>query len=93
MEPLETTMSTRGDGTRTFEFTVEFFPSKAKLGDDVVRDIEKDKIVKWEVEFAQIDSQDLKSMEEKAMKNVVEKIKETIFWGPQQEVALLQFDN
>jgi len=41
---------------RTFEFTVEFFPSKAKLGDGSVRDIERDTIVKWEVECAEIDS-------------------------------------
>ncbi|KAE8779759.1 hypothetical protein D1007_47188 [Hordeum vulgare] len=32
-------------------------------------------------------------MEEKAVKNVVEKFGESIFWGPEQEVALLLFDN
>ena len=32
-------------------------------------------------------------MEERAVRNVVEKIGEIIFWGPEQEVALLQFDN
>ena len=78
---------------RTFEFTVEFFPSKAKLGDGSVRDIERDTIVKWEVECAEIDPQEIQSMEERAVRNVVEKIGESIFWGPEQEVALLRFDN
>ncbi|KAE8817153.1 hypothetical protein D1007_05362 [Hordeum vulgare] len=32
-------------------------------------------------------------MEEKAVRNVVAKIGESIFWGPEQEVALLWFDN
>ncbi|KAE8781074.1 hypothetical protein D1007_45736 [Hordeum vulgare] len=32
-------------------------------------------------------------MEEMAMKNVVEKIGESIFWGPEKEVTLLPFDN
>ena len=86
-------LTNRGDDARTFEFTVEFFPSKAKLGDGSVRDIERDTIVKWEVELAEIDPQELQSMEEKAVRNVVEKIGESIFWGPEQEVALLWFDN
>lgn len=32
-------------------------------------------------------------MAEKVVKNMVEKIGESIFWGPEQEVALLRFDN
>ncbi|KAE8821490.1 hypothetical protein D1007_00263 [Hordeum vulgare] len=32
-------------------------------------------------------------MEEKAMQNLVEKIGESIVWGPDQEVSLLRFDN
>ena len=78
---------------RTFEFTVEFFPSKAKLGDGSVREIERDTIVKWEVECAEIDPQEIQSMEERAVRNVMEKTGESIFWGPEQEVALLRFDN
>ncbi|KAE8788506.1 hypothetical protein D1007_37433 [Hordeum vulgare] len=94
MEPRETTtMLTRADDARTFEFTIEFFPSKAKLSDGSVRDIEGDTIVKWEVELSEIDPQELQSMEEKAVRNVVAKIRESIFWGPEQEVALLWFDN
>ncbi|KAE8771247.1 hypothetical protein D1007_56937 [Hordeum vulgare] len=94
MEPPETTTTlTRADDARTFEFTIEFFPSKAKLGDGSLRDIEGDTIVKWEVELSEIDPQELQSMEEKAVRNVVEKIGESIFWGPEQEVALLWFDN
>ena len=69
-------MTNRG---RTFEFTVEFFPSKAKLGDGSVRDIERDTIVKWEVECAKIDPQEIQSMEERVVRNVVEKIGESIF--------------
>ena len=64
---------------RTFEFTIEFFPSKAKLGDGSVRDIERDTIVKWEVEFAEIDPLEIRSMEERVVRNVVEKIGECIF--------------
>ena len=72
---------------------MEFLPSKAKLGDGSMQDIEGDTIVKWEIDFAEIDPQELQSMEEKAVKNVVEKIGESIFLGPEQEVALLRFDN
>ncbi|KAE8768126.1 hypothetical protein D1007_60435 [Hordeum vulgare] len=86
-------LTNRGGGARTFEFIVEFLPSKTKLGDGSMRDIERDSIVKWEIDFAEIDPQDLQSMEEKAAKNVVEKIGESIFWGPEQVVALLRFDN
>ncbi|KAE8810230.1 hypothetical protein D1007_13118 [Hordeum vulgare] len=94
MNPPETiTTLTRANDARTFEFTIEFFPSKAKLGDGSLRDIEGDTIVKWEVELSEIDPQELQSMEEKAVRNVVEKIGESIFWGPEQEVALLWFDN
>ena len=35
--------------------------------------------MKWEIDFAEIDPQELQSMEEKAVKNVVEKIGESIF--------------
>ncbi|KAE8819577.1 hypothetical protein D1007_02569 [Hordeum vulgare] len=94
MEPPETTTTlTRADDARTFEFTIEFFPSKAKHGDGSLRDIEGDTIVKWEVELSEINPQELQSMEEKVVRNVVEKIGESIFWGPEQEVALLWFDN
>ncbi|KAE8813944.1 hypothetical protein D1007_08862 [Hordeum vulgare] len=86
-------LTNKGGGARKFEFNVEFLPSKAKLGDGSMRDIERDTIVKWEVDFAEIDPQDLQSMEEKTVKNMVEKIGESIFWGPEQDVALLRFDN
>ncbi|KAE8781567.1 hypothetical protein D1007_45088 [Hordeum vulgare] len=82
-----------GGGARKFAFIAEFLLSKAKLGDGSMRDIERYTIVKWEIDFAEIDPQDLQSMEEKAVKNVLEKIEEIIFWGPEQEVALLRFDN
>ena len=45
------------------------------------------------VEFEVIDPQEIQSMEERVVRNVVEKIGESIFWGPEEEVALLRFDN
>ena len=47
----------------------------------------------WEVEFANIDPQQLQQMEELAVKNLVEKIGQSVPWGPQQEIALLRFEN
>jgi hypothetical protein len=46
-----------------------------------------------DVEFSDIDRQELQSLEEKAVKNLVETIGESVFWGPNQEVSLLRFDN
>ncbi|KAE8774406.1 hypothetical protein D1007_53238 [Hordeum vulgare] len=83
----------RGNVSRTFEFSVEFLPSKAKLVDGSVRYIERDTIMKWEVEFEEIYPHEIQSMEERVVRNVVEKIGESIFWGPEQEVALLRLDN
>ena len=73
--------------------TVNFFPSKAKLVDGSIQNIERDTIVKWEVEFTEIDPQVLQNMGEKAVKKWVEKIGENIVWGPEQEVSLLRFDD
>ncbi|KAE8784158.1 hypothetical protein D1007_42232 [Hordeum vulgare] len=56
----------------------------AKLVDGSLQDTERDKIVKWEVEFAEIDPQEMQSMEERVVKNVVEKNWESIFWGPDE---------
>jgi hypothetical protein len=39
-----------------------------------LRTIEHDRVVSWEVEFAEIDPQDLVNQVEKAMRNIVEKI-------------------
>ena len=83
----------RGDARRNFQFIVNFFPCKAKLADGSVRNIERDTIVRWEVEFAEIDPQELQNMEEKAVKNVVEKLGQSVLWGPEQEVSLLRFEN
>jgi hypothetical protein len=49
--------------------------------------------MRWEVEFREIDPQELHNMEERAMKNVVEKLGESVIWGPRQEVLLLRFEN
>jgi hypothetical protein len=84
----------RGDAAgRNFQFTVHFFPSKALLCDGSVRNIERNTIVRWEVEFREIDPQELHNMEERAMRNVVEKLGESVIWGPGQEVSLLRFEN
>jgi hypothetical protein len=62
-------LKNRGDAdARTFEITVEFFPTKAKLVDGSIQVIERDTIVKWEVDFAEIDPQDIQSMGEQAVK-------------------------
>jgi hypothetical protein len=48
--------------------------------------------VRWEVEFLEIDPQELHNMDEWAVRNVVEKLGESVIWGPKQEVSLLQFE-
>ena len=81
-----------GAERRTFELSVKFFLSKAKLANGILRNIEHDTLVSWEVDFAEIDPQDLVNQEEKAVRNVVEKIGESVPWGPEQEVALVRFE-
>ena len=63
------------------------------MGDGSLRNIESGTLVKWEVEFAEIDPQDIQNMEERAVRDWVEKIGESITWGPDQEVSLLRFDD
>jgi hypothetical protein len=76
----------RGDAARgNFQFTVHFFPSKALPSDGSVRYIKRDTIVRWEVEFGEIDPQKLHTMEEK--------LGESVILGPGQEVSLLRFEN
>jgi hypothetical protein len=65
----------RGDAAgRHFQFSVHFFPAKALLCDGSVRNIERNTIMRWEVEFREIDPQELHNMEEQAVRNVVEKL-------------------
>jgi hypothetical protein len=45
------------------------------------------------VECVDIAPQELQSMGENAVKNLVEKIGESVVWGPEQEVSLLAFDD
>jgi hypothetical protein len=45
------------------------------------------------VEFGEIDPQELHNMEEQVVRNVVEKLGESVIWGPGQEVSLLCFEN
>jgi hypothetical protein len=42
--------------------------------------IERETIVKWDIEFGNIDPQYLQSMGEKAVRNVVDKIRESVVW-------------
>ena len=72
--------------------SVNFFLSKAKLADGSLRTIEHDSVVSWEVAFEEIDPQELVNQEEKAVRTVVEKTGESIAWGPEQEVALLRYE-
>ncbi|KAE8774030.1 hypothetical protein D1007_53654 [Hordeum vulgare] len=45
-----------------------------------IENIQRDTIVKWEVDCAEIDPNELQSMEEKAVRKLVEKIGETVLW-------------
>ncbi|KAE8811724.1 hypothetical protein D1007_11524 [Hordeum vulgare] len=85
--------SNRGNAAETFEFAINFFPSTAKLVDGSIENIQRDTIVKWEVGCAEIDPNEIQSMEEKAVRKLVEKIGETVLWGPEQEVSLLRYDD
>ncbi|KAE8796298.1 hypothetical protein D1007_28819 [Hordeum vulgare] len=85
--------SNRGNAAETFEFAINFFPSTAKLVDGSIENIQRDTIVKWEVDCAEIDPIEIQSMEEKAVRKLVEKIGETVLWGPEQEVSLLRYDD
>ena len=55
--------------------------------------IERDTMVEWYVPTGDIDPQDLESTEEEAVGRVVDKIGESVVWGPEQEVSLLRFDD
>jgi hypothetical protein len=69
----------RGDAAgRHFQFNVHFFPAKALLCDGSMRNIERNTIVRREVEFREIDPQELHNMEERAVRNVVEKLGEGV---------------
>ena len=61
--------------------------------DGSMRLIERDTMVEWYVPTDDIDPQDLASMEEEAVRRVVDKIGESVVWGPEQEVSLLRFDD
>ena len=67
--------------------------SQAKLADGSVRTIDHDTLVSLELSFYDIDPQELVNQEEKAVRDIVEKIGESIPWGPEQEVALLRYED
>ena len=47
---------------QTFEFCIKFFPSRVVLVDGSTQDIERDMVVKWEVELEHVDPQELERM-------------------------------
>ncbi|KAE8793845.1 hypothetical protein D1007_31431 [Hordeum vulgare] len=49
--------------------------------------------MRLDVELADVDPRELESMKEKVVGNLVERIGESIVWGPEQEVSLQCFDN
>ena len=61
-----------------FTITVQFFPCKARLADGSVRDIERDTTVRLDVDYSEMDPEDLQSMEEKAVQNLVQRIGEKV---------------
>ena len=56
-----------------------------------MRNIEKDKVVSWEVDLAEIDPVEMQKMGEEAVRNLVEKMGQSVHWGPEQEVSLLRY--
>ena len=58
-----------------------------------MRNIDRDTVVRWEVDCADMDPQELQIKEEKAVRIVVEKLGQSILWGPVQEVSLLRFND
>ena len=48
-----------------------------------MRHIDRDTVVRCEVDFAEIDPQELQIKEEKAVRNVVEKLGQSVLWGPE----------
>ena len=75
-----------------FEFCIKFFRSRAVLVDGSTQYMERDMVVKWEVELEHVDPQEQEKMGEAAVRNLVEKIGERVVWGPDQEVSLLRFE-
>jgi hypothetical protein len=76
-----------------FKFIVQFFVCKAKLADGSLQDLEKGTVVILDIDLGEFDPQELQSMGEKAVKNVVEKLGHSVLWGPAQEVALLKWQD
>jgi hypothetical protein len=76
---------------RNFYLTIKFFPSKAKPSDGSPRNTERYRLMIWKVTFGEIDLHELENMEENVMKNMVEKLGQSVLWGLEQEVTLLHF--
>jgi hypothetical protein len=63
------------------------------LADGSMHSIERETTVLLEIKFCNLDPQELQIMEEQAVRNVVEKIGESILWGAEQELSLLRYDD
>ena len=82
----------RGDDVarQTFEFRINFFPSRVVLVDRSTQIIERDTVVKWEVELEHVDPQELINMGEEAVRKMVEKL--GIVWFGGQSKKFLCYD-
>jgi hypothetical protein len=62
---------------RSFQFSIQFFPSKPNPDDGSVRNIERDIIMRWEFTSGEIDPQELQNMEKMVVWNMKEKLGES----------------
>jgi hypothetical protein len=69
------------------------FPGRAILADGNMHPIERETTMLLEINFCDLDTQELQIMEEQAVRNLVEKIGESVLWGPKQELSLLRYDD
>ena len=83
----------RGDEPKLFELEVNFKRSTAKLADGSMRAIDHNIVVNLQLSLDDFDPQALVDQEEKAVRDIVERIGESIPWGPYQEVQLVRYDD
>jgi hypothetical protein len=79
--------------TPTFQLSIRLFPCRAMLANGSMHPIERETTVLLEIKICDLDPQELQIMEEQAVRNVVEKIGESVLWGLEQELSLLRYDD
>ena len=72
---------------------VNFKHSTAKLADGSMRSINHNTVVNLQLSLDDFDPQALVDQEEKAVRDIVERIGESIPWGLDQEVQLVRYDD